>query len=99
MNGLRFQDPWWLLLWIPLGLIGLLAGGQCLLVGGRGLRLNSLDALLRPLIGFADPASRLRRALIQLINLVDYRAFLLFNIVLGGAAYRQGHCTCDNYWK
>ena len=28
MNGLRFQDPWWLLLWIPLGLIGLLAIGR-----------------------------------------------------------------------
>jgi Ca-activated chloride channel family protein len=28
MSGLRFQDPWWLLLWIPLAVIGLLAIGR-----------------------------------------------------------------------
>ncbi len=69
-----------------LSLVGLLSGGQSLLVGRGGFGVDSLDTLLGTLIGVADAASRLRGLFIQLIDLVNHRGSLLLDIVLGGAA-------------
>jgi len=48
-----------------LSLVGLLSGGQGLLVGGCGVSLDSLDPLLGALIGIVDAASRLRGLIIH----------------------------------
>ncbi len=82
-----------------LRLVGLLTGGQSLLVRGGGFGIDSLDSLLGALIGIVNAASRLRGLLIQLIDLVYDRGSLLLDIVLGGAACGEGHCAYDKNWE
>jgi hypothetical protein len=82
-----------------LSLVGLLAGGNSLLIRSGGVRLDSLNSLLGALVGIADAASRLSRTIIQLIDLINDWIHLLCNVVLGGAAYRECHCAYDKNWE